>query len=127
MSAVNHAATVVVTDVTASITASQNAGRELRRASRTPRLDPIAMPVMNAAAMVANAYVVGPRTSAISRVHATSYTRAANPESAAAQRRVRAVARWLSDSAACFDGHDCTYCRPSDRHIATLAVRSADL
>src|SRR5438034_1388875 len=47
---------------------------------RVPMVDPMAIPLMNAAAIVANAYVVGPMTSASSRVHATSYTSAVNPE-----------------------------------------------
>src|SRR6266699_6591718 len=47
---------------------------------RVPIVDPMAIPLMNAAAIVANAYVVGPMTSASSRVHATSYTSAVNPE-----------------------------------------------
>jgi hypothetical protein len=46
--------------------------------------EPIAMPMMKDAAMMANAYVVGPMINAMRRVHATSNTRAENPESAAA-------------------------------------------
>ncbi len=67
-----------------SIIASQTAGRVVRRASWVPSADPNARPLMNAAAIVANAYVVGPMTSASSRVHATSYINAAKPEIATA-------------------------------------------
>src|SRR5438132_4715716 len=82
--AATYAAAAAPTDDTVNIAASHTAGRALRRAMRAPAADPIASPAMNAAAIVANAYVVGPITSASSRVHATSYTSAANPDSAAA-------------------------------------------
>src|SRR5687767_9054797 len=82
--AMNHAATIVVTAVVTSMAASQKVTLVLRRLTRTPKLDPSAMPVMNDAAIAANAYVVGPRIRASSRVHETSYTSAANPEIAAA-------------------------------------------
>src|SRR5262245_41568993 len=52
--------------------ASQTAGFAALRASGVPSADPIANPVTNAAAMVENAYVVGPITSARRRVQATS-------------------------------------------------------
>jgi hypothetical protein len=55
-----------------SIDASHSAGREVRRARRAPTADPMAMPLMNDAAIVANAYVVGPITRARSRVKTTS-------------------------------------------------------
>src|SRR5262245_33792479 len=54
------------------------------RDRRAPAVDPIARPVMNDAAIVANAYVVGPMTSASRRVKATSKTSAVKPENAAA-------------------------------------------
>src|SRR5438093_2189891 len=79
-----YAAAAALTDDTITIAASHTAGRAVRRATRAPAADPIASPAMNAAAIVANAYVVGPMTSASSRVHATSYTSAAKPDSAAA-------------------------------------------
>src|SRR5437867_7135016 len=83
-----QAAPLAVTAETNSMAASHTAGCAARRAIRTPAADPIASPLMNAAAIVAKAYVVGPMTSANSRVQATSYTSAAKPEIvAAAQAR----------------------------------------
>src|SRR5262245_1830880 len=79
-----YAATAALTDDIVSIAASHPAGSALRRAARAPAADPIASPAMNAAAIVANAYVVGPMTSASNRVQATSYTSAAKPDNAAA-------------------------------------------
>src|SRR5688500_5812600 len=76
--AVNHAPRIVLTAVAQSIAASQNVRRVLRRLRRTPKLEPSAMPVMNAAAMAANAYVVGPQIRARRRVHATSYASETN-------------------------------------------------
>ena len=67
-----HAAAFAATADTHSINAIQTAGRLTRRAVRVPIADPIAKPPMNAAAIVANAYVVGPTTSASRRVQATS-------------------------------------------------------
>ena len=53
--AVSQAAPLAaIADVT-SIAASHTAGRSTRRASRVPIADPIASPLMNAAAIVANA------------------------------------------------------------------------
>ena len=52
--------------------ASHGPGRSVRLARRAPIADPIASPLMNDAAIVANAYVVGPITSASSRVQTTS-------------------------------------------------------
>ena len=85
--------------------ASQNPARVPRRAIERRGVDPSAMPVMNAAAIVANAYVVGPR---IERdqprprdlVHESGESR----ERRCDQQRVWAVARWMSDPAACFEG-----------------------
>src|SRR5207244_5525227 len=67
-----------------SMAASHAAGRVIRRESGVTTADPIASPAMKAAAIVENAYVVGPMTSASSRVQATSYTSAENPEIATA-------------------------------------------
>ena len=70
--AVTHAAPLAAIAAVTSIAASHTAGCSTRRATRVPSADPIASPLMNAAAIVANAYVVGPMTSASSRVQATS-------------------------------------------------------
>ena len=53
--AASHAAPLAAIAETTSIAASQTAGRSTRRASRVPSADPIASPLMNAAAIVANA------------------------------------------------------------------------
>ena len=53
--AVYHAAPVAEIAETTSIDDSHTAGRSTRRASRVPSADPIANPLMNAAAIVANA------------------------------------------------------------------------
>src|SRR6516162_5529597 len=58
--------------LTASIMASQGVVFAARRATRVPMADPTASPATNAAAIVAKAYVVGPRIMASRRVHATS-------------------------------------------------------
>ena len=60
------------TDDSVSIAPSQTSGDAERRAMRVPIADPIASPPMNAAAIVANAYVVGPMTRASNLVQATS-------------------------------------------------------
>src|SRR6185436_20569019 len=82
--AANAAISAALTAVVTSIAASQSAGCETRRARRAPAADPSAIPPMKDAAVVANAYVVGPMTSTRSRAKATSYTSAENPDSAAA-------------------------------------------
>src|SRR5437762_2697213 len=79
-----HAAPEAKTAAPANIAASHVAGRDVRRPTRVPAAEPAARPTMNDATIVANAYVVGPITSASSRVHATSYTSAMKPERAAA-------------------------------------------
>ena len=53
--AVNHAAALAAIAETTSIDDSHSAGRSTRRARRVPSADPIANPLMNAAAIVANA------------------------------------------------------------------------
>ena len=53
--AANHAAATADTALTRSIAASHVAGLEVRRAMRVAAADPIASPLMNAAAIVANA------------------------------------------------------------------------
>src|SRR5204863_4122065 len=65
-----HADRTAATAPAQSIDASQSSGRAVRRARRVPAADPIASPLTNAAAIVANAYVVGPSTSASSPVQA---------------------------------------------------------
>src|SRR6188508_2902589 len=47
--------------------------------SQVPTPEPIATPAITAASVAANAYVVGPKTSERIRVHAISWTNAANP------------------------------------------------
>src|SRR5438874_1778167 len=69
--AATYAAAEAATDDIVNIAASHTAGRALRRTTRAPAADPIASPAINAAAIVAKAYGVGPITSASSRVHAT--------------------------------------------------------
>ena len=53
--AANQAAVVAATAQVTSVSASQTAGRVVRRARRAPAADPMAIPLMNAAAIVANA------------------------------------------------------------------------
>ena len=53
--AVSHAAPLAAIADATSIADNQTAGRSTRRASRVPIADPIASPLMNAAAIVANA------------------------------------------------------------------------
>ena len=53
--AVSHAAPLAAIAEVTSIAASHTAGRSTRRARRVPSADPIASPLMNAAAIVANA------------------------------------------------------------------------
>ena len=50
--------------------------------ARADAADPMAIPLMNAASIAANAYVVGPSVIARARVNATSYTSATKPEAA---------------------------------------------
>ena len=80
----HRAGVSVPAPLTISAAANHRVGRALRPTMRTPIAEPIAMPTMNAAAMMANAYVVGPMIEAINRVHVTSKTSAPNPEIAAA-------------------------------------------
>src|SRR5205807_3900680 len=63
-----QAAALEATADTQSVAASHAAGLATRRAIFAPTADPIASPPINADAIVANAYVVGPTTSASRRV-----------------------------------------------------------
>src|SRR5215212_7703085 len=79
----SHEATAPPTPKVINIAASQTPGRAPRRTRRVAANDPMAIPLTNDATIVENAYVVGPMSRAITRVHATSCTSAINPDNPA--------------------------------------------